>query len=413
MLGEASVAVRCAPEDALAKTAGEDTPPRQDELAPWIGTGECPPDALAEAGARLEALWGLEPGKVKVTGWVLGGLATWRDGMEYLAPAGEILEGANAKRLPNPLAPIVQAWLKRPMPVEANTRPDRILPAKLAMVSQHDRRAGRLFSPAAHVAQGLDGGQTVLPGFERETGGPILPLALYDLGAGPPTSRGRGAPLAARLFIEAVLSVPMDSRNRAVVLELSLRDLQERLWPSRKLSRERAHRAIVRAGEVLDTMDARIPRIDPKTGHIGLYRVVDIRALPPRPDSDHPVVLRVHPMPGNGQGPIVTPTLADWGVRDAAGWRGLINLAYRWHNPGVTRYPVGDRQRWVQSNDPERYPELTDDDLVDIFYPTSVSRARRDNVYKARLTVARLEAAGELRVKGRRVLPPGAGARVD
>ena len=52
---------------------------------------------------------------------------------------------------------------------------------------------------------GPDGKQLVMPGFASvETPSPALPLALYDLGAGPTISPGRGAPLALRMFVESV-----------------------------------------------------------------------------------------------------------------------------------------------------------------------------------------------------------------
>ena len=56
-----------------------------------------------------------------------------------------------------------------------------------------------------------------MPGFAKpDTPSPALPLALYDLGAGPAISPGKGAPLALRMFVESVLSVPMDERERGL-----------------------------------------------------------------------------------------------------------------------------------------------------------------------------------------------------
>ena len=400
LLGAASANIIAAADAALAEVAAsmDGEPPSQRELAAWIGGGGCPDEALDDVAARLAALWELEDGQVKVTGWFHGGLATWREDLgEYHAPGGHVLAEARKARKPHALAPLVRAWLERPLQVEPNTRPDRILPARLAMVKPSDRRAGRLFTPAAHFAPD---GQHVLPGFERDITGPALPLALYDLGAGPGVSRGKGAPVALRLFVTAILHVPMEQRDQTVVFELSLRDLQDQIWPGRTLSRARALRAIVQGGEVLDSMAARMP------WHGGLYRVVDILAVPTTPDVDHPVKVRVQLPPGSGQGPLVTPTLADWGVRDAAAYRGLLNLAYRWHDPGVTRHPVGGGQHWIQSQDPERYPDYFDDDLVEIFYPTTSRKGRRFVVRDARGKKQLLADAGELRIFGRKLLPP-------
>ena len=113
MLTEAAATVTSAADDALAESADTDDPPTQKELAAWLGAGYCPPETLAEVAERLAVLWGLDPGKVRVTGWAFGGLVTWRDGVEFHAPAAELLATAKKKNVPNPLAPLVNAWLER------------------------------------------------------------------------------------------------------------------------------------------------------------------------------------------------------------------------------------------------------------------------------------------------------------
>ena len=115
-----------------------------------------------------------------------------------------------------PLEILYLAWVKRPKLVSPSTRATgRIIPGKLAQVAPGDRQAGKLFTLAAHVAHvapeagdapgqmvfsGLQQPevakqQFVLPGFKESTAiGPCLPLALYDLGDAPATSRGPAAP---------------------------------------------------------------------------------------------------------------------------------------------------------------------------------------------------------------------------
>ena len=146
-----------------------------------------------------------------------------------------------------PLDILYLAWLKRPQPVEPSTREQgRIIPAKIAQVAPGDRRAGKLFTTAAHVSPDIEAGQlsfsgfqqlgtstgnaterqSILPGFQDPaTIGPCLPLALYDLGDAPATSRSPAAPLALRLFVESVLAVPMDSRDvdSPVAMKVTLR----------------------------------------------------------------------------------------------------------------------------------------------------------------------------------------------
>ena len=82
--------------------------------------------------------------------------------------------------------------------------------------------------------------------------------------------------------------------------------------------------------------------------------------------------------PGSGNGPQVSNNLRLWGVKSAPAYRLLINLAYQWHNPGVTIIPVGKgkARRWVQVEDPERYPTITDSDLVVSHLPDHVQHVR-------------------------------------
>ena len=113
MLTEAAATVASTADDALAESTNAKDPPTQDVLSAWLGAGYCPPETLAEVAERLEVLWGLDPGKVIVTGWAFGGLVTWRDGVVFHAPAAELLATAKRKKVPNPLAPLVNAWLDR------------------------------------------------------------------------------------------------------------------------------------------------------------------------------------------------------------------------------------------------------------------------------------------------------------
>ena len=310
----------------------------------------------------------------------------------------------------HPLAPLVRSWHRRPIDATANMRPDRIMPAQMAMVAPtHGRvkRMLRLFSPAAHRR-----GQLVMPGFETaENDGPALPLALYSLGSDTPTrGGGRGAPLALRLFVEAVLAAPYVERDNGqpVALSVPLRELLQRLYPGPRIPRPNEYwPRLMRAVETLDTMDARIPWHDPTTGHGGNRRVVSVGDIPRRPGAlDDVVRIVVDLPPGSGPGPIVPPTLATWGVRSAPAYNALLNLAYRWWDPGVTRNPISKGYGWAQTNDPERYQELSDADLVNVTRPAGGITRRRQLLAESWDTLRALEAAGELRIEGRRVMPP-------
>ena len=217
-------------------------------------------------------------------------------------------------------------------------RVDRILPGSVAMIDSRDRRSGRLFSPATHRR-----GQQVLPGFEDQRHGPALPLALYHLGnETPDRGGGHGAPLALRLFVEAVLCVPMDRRDglRPVDMSVTLRELRDKLYPDSRRSTAQVLRELTHAADALDTRDARIPWEDPATGQGGLRRVVSVQDLP-RGEThlDDVLSLVVNLPPGTGSGPVMPETLARWGLRSAPAYNLIINLSYRLFDPGRTRYP--------------------------------------------------------------------------
>ena len=329
------------------------------------------------------------------------------------------IQTADGKPLKHPLAPMIDGWLLRPFDVELNRREYRILPSRLAQVQPNDRRATKLFSPAAHVAL-VNGELQVLPGFEVEHEGPALPLVLYDLGdPNPHRGGGRSAPLALRLFVEAILGVRLEDRRRLqpVSFELTLRELRERLYPGRNdMATKKVMNQLLRAVDALDSMDARIPWHDPTTGRGGLRRIVSVQDVPrSTAHLDDVVRVIVDLPPGADNGPVITPTLAEWGVRSGPAYRALINLAYRWWQPGVTHYPVPSRggRHWVRNEDPSAYPEIMKSTLIELAFPTSANMQRRNLVGRARGVFAELEAAGELRIVDNRILPPGTDRRPD
>ena len=341
-----------------------------------------------------------------------------------------------------PLEILYKAWRDRPKVVEPNTRTSgRIIPSKLAQVAPGDRQAGKLFAYAAHVAHatpesgaapvqmGFSGlpqpeanrQQFVLPGFKESTTiGPCLPLALYDLGDAPATSRGPAAPLPLRLFVEAVLAVPMDSRDThtPVAMRITLRQMLEWLYPSPRKPRPNEYwPRMMAAFEALESPEARIPWYDPETGHGGMRRIVNISDIPRGPAKLEDLISVIVDLPpGSGNGPQVSDNLRQWGIKSAAGYRALLNLAYRWFEPGRTHFPIGKGRRryWAQANDPDRYPSFTDGELITLCFPTSSRSARRNLVSDARKVIRQLEHSGELRVveaKGStmKILPPLAG----
>ena len=315
--------------------------------------------------------------------------------------------------MPNPLAALLRGWQQRPRLVSprAASKP-AVLPASLAMVQEGNRRA-HLFSLAAHVGADGRGGQAALPGFERSHGTtPALPLALYDLGGGEATTRGNGAPLALRLFVEGLLAFSLEDRGGAVALEITLRELLSKLYPGPGRP-PKPTEYLPRLRAAIDAVNTfRLPWLDHKTGRGGLWSAVLVRNLPVGLDD----VLRIEVdlPPGSEIGPQVPASLGAWGTQSAAAYRGLLNLAYLWHDPGRTLIPA--EGHWLRVYDPERYAPLSDDDLVDVFLPTTAIGRHNNRVAKAKEAMYRLETAGDLQVvrlnpHERRILPARPPAR--
>ena len=239
-----------------------------------------------------------------------------------------------------PLEILYLAWRNRPKLVAPNDRTNRrIIPGKLAQVAPGDRQAGKLFAIAAHVANsahesGVPQGQLalsgfqqteatsqqfVLPGFKDSTTiGPCLPLALYDLGDAPATSRGPAAPLPLRLFVEAVLAVPMDSRDThtPVAMRVTLSQMLDWLYPSPRKPRPNEYwPRLMTAFDALESPAARIPWYDPETGQGGLRRIVNITDIPRGPaKQDDLISIIVDLPPGSGNGPQVSDNLRQWAI---------------------------------------------------------------------------------------------------
>ena len=296
-----------------------------------------------------------------------------------------------------------------PATVKADTRRTGIMPTSLAMVEQGTFPMSReaLFQPAGHV-----GPSGWLPGFEhRDVHGPVFPLELYDLLNKDPKRRGSAASLALRIFVEAVLSVMHDDRERAirgpVAPAVTLREFLNWFYGSRPPRPREYWPALMAAAEALDRHEARFPWCDPQTGRSGLRRVASLGDIPRGPGAlDDVVSLLIHLPPGSTTGPPVNRArLRYWGRKSEAAYRAMIGLAYRWFRPGYTRLPVRNGAHWVQTKQMSRYDELTDGQLIELFYPTSQSTARRTLLKRARDTAKKMAVRGDIRIDGRRLLP--------
>ena len=396
-------------DEVLAQ--GQGTRPTAQDLSRWLSSADCPDDAVLDTCHRLEILLACDvhpplesdDGVIATKDMAISIGDLWDQYREAVDSGRDVRW---------PLAPLVNAWQQRPRPVEPNRRmTDRIIPGRLAMADTSNNPK-LLFSPAARVEYGPDGDQLVLPGFgNADTPSPALPLALYDLGAGPTISRGNAAPIALRIFVEAVLSVPMHERElgQPVAMSVVLREFLHWLYPTRFPTPAEYWPRIMRAIEALDSWEARIPLYDPQTKRSELRRVVSVGGIPRGPGAlDESIRIIVDLPPGSGHGPQVSDNLRLWGVQSAPSYRLLINLAYQWHKPGVTKIPIGKgkARHWVQVTDPDRYPYIKDQDLVALAFPSSAVQNRRVLLQRTKAVITQLQEAGELRIINGKILPP-------
>lgn len=99
--------------------------------------------------------------------------------------------------------------------------------------------------------------------------------------------------------------------------------------------------------------------------------------------------------------------LLHWSTRDAACYRAIINLAYRWHIEGKRLMPVDRGRHWIQRRDPKLYDPITDADAEAICYPPGTGRAQRDKrIADARAALEKLVRAGDAVAIDGCLLPP-------
>ena len=232
----------------------------------------------------------------------------------------------------HPLAPLVAAW-QAAQPIERDRRRHGIAPDSWRDARYHDHLP-LLQRPYPEAPGKMAGDQHLLPLVELETPSvvvPVLPLALYDSGAGPLATRGRGAPYAQRLFVEILLDVGRLDRvpGQTARVEVPLRDLVAWLWPKRW----QRTRSGDRPGD-LEQLQRALLELDGTRvmWERRLWRLVGVQALPTTITRlDDAIVFRVEHLPGSEHGPLIDRDLVRrWGAVSAPAWRGTIRLAYLW-----------------------------------------------------------------------------------
>ena len=343
--------------------------------------------------------------------------------------------------LGHPYLPLVEAWQElAPVPAPWDGRDHPVLPAPLAAVRYEQHADGDQahlpfdWDALGAVAVGDPDDQAWLPGLAPEPSGlvPSLPLVLWDAAGGMNMARGRGAPLALRLWVEAMLAVPNGKRHwHATRVTCTLANLVAGLWPHGSYRRGKDLPKLVRALRMVD--QARVPW----DGGRSLWRTVSLTSVPRDMRAlDTPIVFDVSLPPGSGQGPLIhRPTLRRYGVESAPAYRAYLSLCWYWDRygtvngsmigatrPEVRRDEVGyvlDARGSVvtEHGQPTRrathlkavhtgkresnpavtqYPVLSSDDLVRMCYPevAITESGRRSQALRARETLEAMQHDG-------------------
>ena len=379
------------------------------------------------------------------------------------------LDAYGVDGLAHPLAPLVYAWIEAQREAAAANlaSPHSVLPHVHGRQYVLDGRGDLPMLPD-FAASGRGPGlvpaadAAYLPGLEPASSlvRPPIPLVLYDLAGGMASNKGQGAPLAQRLFVEALLSLP-DGRafdGDAHLVRFTLRDLIAALWPG-GWQRGRDLPKLTAAAVAVDGAWIELPPDGGRTRG-DLWRPIAIRRLPTALNGVGTLDIRLPP--GTRSGFLVhRATLRGYGARSAPAYRAILSLWALWDRaptnpPGspmiAAMWPVVKRDAAgyvldaqgaviVRKGQPvtspfhpaavgtgehernpsaDRYPVLSDADLVALCYPRGAAgRATfRSLLRLSRVTLTTMKKDGDVGierdavdprtgVRGWRLMPPG------
>lgn len=259
-----------------------------------------------------------------------------------------------ADRPRHPLAPVVKAWQGRARDIEPERRETAILPESFRVA----RIAAHVDGQDPQLPLTLTGGEVgevgevaaapvQRPLFEFEVPEtslvPVLPLRMYRNAGGLDRTRGRGAPIAKRIWWGAIANSPIKYRERdgSIRLRTTLRDLNDWLYPGQRWHPKKLD--ALRRG----LWEADAIRVDWERRE---WRIVGVEALPNETTKlDDPLPIRVAMPEGSDRGAlIVLAMLYRCGTVSGPVFDAAIRLAYLWdaanrHNGGRRIYATRPR----------------------------------------------------------------------
>ena len=180
---------------------------------------------------------------------------------------------------------------------------------------------------------------------------PALPIVLWDRAV--EAKPGRGAPYGLRLWVEAILSVPVSERSGTRTIAIPFGQMVKALFnryrrdqfPALSAAFRTVHNMGIAWGE---------------RGAESVWVPVVVRNRPERWNAyESDVVFEVNLPPGSGSGPLVyKPYLREIGRNSAPGYRATLGLCYLWDRYGA------NKGRFIQATIP-RLARNDQGELVD------------------------------------------------
>ena len=354
----------------------------------------------------------------------------------------------------HPLIDVVRTWIKTQTAMRVTTEKDKRYP--IAVLKQPlgsvrelaftEKDTGQIFQTPERVEQiqmelDFGGDASILPA--------IMPLQVVRTAELKPQTKSGAVSHELRIFFEAMMALQPNQRRADLMFRLG--DLIDFLYPNGKFHWTNQMPHIKRALGVLHTY-ATVPWIDDQ-GSLREWRPVAVRApLMDEATRDTPIYIEVQMPPDARRGHMVIKDVhRHIAMKSAAQWNAYHVAAYLWDKYGTVQGKLVDPTRPVEQRDdqnrlvdangkplvnrngkviksayhPEaikqlerepnidainRYPILTDEDLILACFPNGYNKkGRREYLRRAKVHWKRLEDNGILVIhkegNGWRILP--------